>query len=394
MSASCSRGVSGRTSRFVVLLCACALMVALAFASLAGCGGTQNKGGDAPAKQETTQPEASATRQITDMAGRTVEIPSKVDKVIGVGASSLRFISYMQAVDKVVGVEEAEHKPLVARCYSFVYADQFAKLPIIGKGGSGGTTPFEEEILKVKPQVIIASLDKDTAQSLQDKLKIPVVCMTVADTVFNEDFDKNINLLGDVLGKKERAKEILEYVTLVKKDFDKRLGGLKDDQMKTAYPAGVSFRGSHGFSGTEGEYSPFMIAHVKNVSDVTKHVGPFDIDPEKVLELQPEYMFVDINNFKLVQDDYAERPEFFNQLNAVKNGNIYSQISFRWYATNVELALANAYYVAKVCYPEQFKDVDPIKKFDEITQFFDGKPLYAEFEKQGMKFEKLDIAKK
>ena len=87
----------------------------------------------------------------------------------------------------------------------------------------------------------------------------------------------------------------------------------------------------------------------------------------------------------------AANPAYFQNLKAVQNGNVYGLISFRYYATNIELALANCYQVAAVCYPEQFKDVDPAKKMDEITTFFLGAPLYDALVAEGGTFGKIEL---
>lgn len=40
--------------------------------------------------------------------------------------------------------------------------------------------------------------------------------------------------------------------------------------------------------------------------------------------------------------------------------------------------LSDAYYVGKTLYPEQFADVNPEKKADEIYTMPDGKPVYGD----------------
>ena len=42
-------------------------------------------------------------------------------------------------------------------------------------------------------------------------------------------------------------------------------------------------------------------------------------------------------------------------------------------------------------YPDQFADVDPTKKLDEITVFFLGKPLSEDLAAEGCTFQKYDI---
>lgn len=64
----------------------------------------------------------------------------------------------------------------------------------------------------------------------------------------------------------------------------------------------------------------------------------------------------------LINEDYGAHPEFYNALTAVQEGKVYSQISFRSSASNLETALADAYYAACVMYPQQFQDIDPVEK--------------------------------
>ena len=57
----------------------------------------------------------------------------------------------------------------------------------------------------------------------------------------------------------------------------------------------------------------------------------------------------------------------------------------------MELAIADAYYAGKVIYPEQFADVDIIKKADEIFTVMLGQPFYEQLAADGYRFEKMTI---
>ena len=50
------------------------------------------------------------TRLITDAAGRQVRIPEHVERVICSGSGTLRLLSYLQAQEKVVGVDSIEKR--------------------------------------------------------------------------------------------------------------------------------------------------------------------------------------------------------------------------------------------------------------------------------------------
>lgn len=362
-----------------------AATLAVGIFALAGCS-SPNATSDS--SSNSSEASAPSTQTVTDMVGRTVEVPGEVDKVIGVGASSLRMICYMQATDKVVGVEKSEQEDSVTCAYRHVNHDVFAKLPVIGEGGSKGVTANEEAIIAAAPQVIIANLDKDSADSLQQKTNIPVVCVTMSDIVFDQKLYDNITLLGKVLGKEDRGQELIGYMQDTEKDLQDRTANV---QKKTAYAAGVSFRGGHGFSGTEAGFAPFSICNITNIADAGHDSGCFDIDLEAVTAAQPDYVFVEGGNLGLVKEDVAANPDYFTNLKAIKDGNVFSLVSYRFYATNVELAIANCYHVGSCVYPDQFSDIDSTKKLDEITTFFLGAPLSQDLMAEGLSFQKYDL---
>jgi iron complex transport system substrate-binding protein len=93
----------------------------------------------------------------------------------------------------------------------------------------------------------------------------------------------------------------------------------------------------------------------------------------------------------LIREDYAANPAYYNSLTAVQEGRVYSQISFRSSAANLETALADAYYAATVIYPEQFKDVDPIEKAGEIFETFLGTNPYSDLKEAGYAFKAVTI---
>ena len=154
---------------------------------------------------------------------------------------------------------------------------------------------------------------------------------------------------------------------------------------------GVSFRGGHGFEGTEARYSPFYALGANNVADMTGQNGAFNIDVEQVLQWDPDIIFLDFNGLPLIKEDYAKRPAFYNSFRAVKNKRAYSQISFRFNAVNVEIALADTYYAGKVIFPERFADIDPAKKADEIFEMMLGIKCYDMLKDAGYEFRPVII---
>lgn len=375
-----------KTTKRLRLIAAVLLAAAISILCLGGCGAGQTES----AQQDP--PTTSQTVTVTDMLGRSVEVPAEAQRLIGIGSSSLRLISYLNAADKVVGVEQSELKDNVTCSYRHVNHETFKNLPVIGDGGSKGTTPNEEAIMQAVPDVVFASIDKDAADALQERTGVPVVCLTLSNVVFDQAFYDNVNLVGGIVGKQERAADIVRYMEDTRADLEKRTASLPADQVKTAYAAGISFRGGHGFAGTEANFPPFQATNVKNVADVNGASGAFDIDLEAISSAQPDYVFVESGNLPLVKEDYEANPSYFSALKAVQDGKVSTLIAYRFYATNIELALANCYQVGATVYPAQFADIDPTQKLDEITEFFLGARLSSDLAAEGCEFKQIDLA--
>ena len=335
-----------------------------------------------------TQINTDTTRVIADGAGRQVEVPEKVNSVVCVGVGALRYTCYMGAQDLVIGVEDYEVKEGMTRLYQYVNFEKFKNLPIIGTNGQ----PYTEEIIHLAPDVIVMSKSASVeADDLQAKTGTPVVVVPGSDTTLDQDAFDTIRILGQLYGMETRANELTSYLNALQKDLTDRTKDIPEDSKPSVYVGGVSFKGHHGFEGTEAGYGPFTLIGAKNLADTTGQSGAFNIDLEQVLFWDPDIIFVDFNGLNLINEDYAKNPDFYHALTAVQEGKVYSQISFRSSASNLETALADAYYAACVMYPEQFQDIDPVAKAQEIFEMLLGANPYAELKEAGYEFRPIKI---
>ena len=313
---------------------------------------------------------------ILDLLGREVPIPKNSSRFVNVGVGCLRLYTYVAPLEKLVGVEQNEKEEKIGVPYSTLNSDIFINLPTIGQGGPKGVVD-PEQILMVKPDVIFNTYatDIDAADELQSKTGIPVVVLNYGEIdLFNQDLYESLLLIGRVTGEEERAEEVVKLLKGYHDDLVSRTKDVKDSP--SVYVGALGSKGVQGIESTRGDYTLLNVLNVKNVVDDTGVKGSVKIDKEQLLNWDPEYIFIDINGYHLVKEDYKRNPKLYDNLSAVKENRVYSQFPYNKLNTNIETAIVDAYYIGTVLYQERFSDILIKEKADEIYISFLGKPFY------------------
>jgi iron complex transport system substrate-binding protein len=329
---------------------------------------------------------ANVTVKITDMAGRTVNAPLDPERIICLGPGALRLIIYLEAENKVVGVENMEIINPGGRPY-WIAHPELARLPVCGPGGPAAINkkPDLEAVLSVNPQVIIVTyMDGHLADEVEQILGIPVVVLSYGTfATFDEAVYDAIRIAGKLLNRKKRALDIIDYIESHRKDLKARTEMVSEADKPTAYIGGIGYRGAYGIESTEQKYIPFDWVNVINAAkQVNASIGTHVfIDKETLLKLNPDVIFVDGGGLELVSQDYRKKPEFYHALKAFSLRRVYTLLPFNFYITNIGTAMADAYAIGKIIYGESFKDVDPERKAEKIYTFLVGKPVYQAMKK-------------
>lgn len=375
-----------KIKKITALLLSTALMLAL----FAGC--SSGNGASPAASSASPSSSADATkRTITDMAGRKVEIPATVNKVATIGATA-RMLTYAGCADKIVGLTDLEKKCDAGMPYCYVNADKFKDLTSIASGGASSET-YEEALASLKPELIFTGFsDINEVETMQQKLGIPVVSLSYKG-IFSDSVYEALALVGDIMGTQTRCTELTAAMKGWQKDLDDRTKDIPDAEKPAVYAGAVSFSGGHGIEGTYGKYPPFVAINAKNVVDETGKDGSLLIDKEKLVAWNPDIIFLTPGNMHLVNDDYKTNPSYYTNLKAVKDGKVYAQINYNYYGTNIELAIADAYYAGKMIYPDKFSDLDFEKKSDEIFKEMLGQPYMQVLKDNGNDFGTIVIGK-
>ena len=313
----------------------------------------------------------------------------KVNRIVAIGPGALRIVAYLDAIDKVVGVENIEIKYPKSRPYSVSYYDKIKNLPIISEGGPDKLPDFER-IIKLKPDLIfIGSSDEAVINTITEKTGIKVFSVDyggIGGFDLNK-FRKVILNTSKILGKEKRGDYLLKKIDYYLSDIKKRVKDLKFD--KKVYIGGIGFKGAHGIESTLSSYQPFDFLGIKNsISSDLPHIFT---TKEKILSINPDYIFIDKGGLSLISEDIIKNMDYYKMLKAFKEGKVYVTLPYNHYTTNVEIVFVNTYFVGKVLFKEKFKDVDLMKKCGEIFKDFVGKDVCSNFMDDNNFYKRVEI---
>jgi iron complex transport system substrate-binding protein len=328
----------------------------------------------------------TATRSITDSTGRQVEVPAEVKRVICSGSGALRLLTYLQAQDKIVAVDDMEKRrpQFDARPYALANP-QFKNYPLFGEF-RGHDNPELILTLNPQPQVIFktySTMGFDPVE-LQQKTGIPVVVLNYGDLGNNRrHLYQALRIMGSVVNKGDRAESVISFFESSIETLRKRTADVPDADRPSCFIGGIAFRGPHGFQSTEPGYPPFDFVNARNLaydpSMKGKALSHSNVAKEKIVAWDPDFIFLDLSTLQMGDKAGAlyelKTDPAYAELIAVKQGKIYGLLPYNWYTKNFGSILANAYFLGKLLYPDRFSDIEINRKVDEIYTFLVGKPV-------------------
>jgi iron complex transport system substrate-binding protein len=207
---------------------------------------------------------------------------------------------------------------------------------------------------------------------------------------------KSIVIMGQALGKEERAQEIANYYNTQVNEVYDRIEAIKQNSSITPPTVYLEcgFRGPAQYGNTYLNHSWNLVIQAAGGIDIaagtvhlnstyTKFTGP--LSPEYVLSSNPDIVIISgsywITNpgamrlgYKTTTDQaqnlldgFVQRPGW-DTLNAVKNGQVYGifhGFSFRIY----DFASLQAF--AKWFYPNEFQDINPEQNLKDFMNQFE-----------------------
>ncbi|HQL02484.1 MAG TPA: iron ABC transporter substrate-binding protein [Synergistales bacterium] len=289
---------------------------------------------------------SAAEVTVTDSWGREVSIPEKVTRVICSGSGCLRYLVYLQGQDLAVAVDDMEKSRSMfeSRPYYLAHPELKDK-PLFGEF-RGFDNPELIVALDPAPQVIFkvnGKMGHDPVE-LQNKTGIPVIILEYGQLgIGKKEMDETLLLMGRVIGKEQRAREVIAFFDGIIEDLAKRTADIPEGERPSCYIGGVAFKGPHGMTSTEPAYPPFMFVKAGNIAadptrKASEQLQQSTFSTESLVSMDPDKLFVDLSTLQggaevnALNQLRTEAP--YRVLSAVEKGEIYGVLPYNWYSQN------------------------------------------------------------
>ena len=317
------------------------------------------------AEQDATQ-ETAETREITDMAGRKVTVPTaeNIKSVFSTGPVAAIFL-YMVAPDKLLGwnyeLNDVEKS---------IILDKYQDLPNFGMGDAVNY----EAVIAANPTIAINSGKINDAMvsdcdALSESLGIPVVAV---DNELNNSAEA-FRFMGELLGVEDHAEELAQYAEQVFTDIN-ALSDIPEEKKVSVY---------FGNGEDSLETAPRGSQHAQildainavNVADLELGDGSrVQISAEQLLAWDPDVIVVNgepkaDKSGSSAAEDILSNPDYAS-LKAVQDQKVYGtpNVPFSWVDRPAgPNRLIGMRWFSALIYPEYIKcDIN-----EEIHKFFD-----------------------
>ncbi|QEM70232.1 ABC transporter substrate-binding protein [Geobacter sp. FeAm09] len=313
------------------------------------------------------------SRTITDMTGRRVAIPDRIERAVALSPPAT-YLIYTVAPELLAGL----NFPLWESEKIFT-PERFRKLPVIGGMVGEGRNLNLEVLLRIKPDVAFlwernrgqfSAVNREYERILKP-LGIPLVYVYI-DSL--KDYPAALLFMGDVLGRKERAARLHRYAVNALHKTERAVAALPEGRRVPVYYA----EGIDGLS-TEGEGSMhtelIQLSGGKNACRLkpTSPNGMERISMEQLLVYDPEVILVK----ERICYERILKDARWRQLRAVRSKKVYliPHVPFNWFDRPPSyMRLLGVQWLTNLLHPTRYP-ADMMKETREFYSLFLGKEL-------------------
>lgn len=350
----------GLTRRQFLSACALAASAAALPISLSGC---KSAAGDAVFKGEHT---------ITDDAGREIVVPTpdRLEKIFS--TSGLAQLYLITLAPDLLGAASGTYTQEELRFLPKAYVEK--DLTSLGATESGS---LDVESLMVHGIQLVFSISSvaltqaniDEAINIQDRSGVPVVLIDGS----SDRIGKAYELIGSIIGREERAKELAAYCENAYNEVTAAVADIPEDERVKVYyaegPLGIQTEPA------ESQHAEAMVVAGANLVakvDNFNAVGMADVSMESVVAWDPEVIIAWDEELRGGADNRIRTHDDWSVIKAVKDGRVYTMPNtpFAWLdrptACNRFLGMK---WMANLLYPDRY-DIDMLEEGKKFYKLF------------------------
>ncbi|MBD3296097.1 MAG: ABC transporter substrate-binding protein [Candidatus Omnitrophica bacterium] len=318
---------------------------------------------------------------LTDLSGRDVEIPEKVERVVSPFMMYTRIVAALGAADKLVGISHTCVLPEEERPYGV----DLLELPDVGNFGSN-----IELIAALDPDIIFSL--PQSVHVFEEKTGATVISASFpAGKRMEQFFAEQIDVIGAALHKEKEASELKAYIREKTGKVTAVTSGIPEEERPRVYFAWTSWTGD--ITNTVVDFDPIELAGGINVAgdcgNFARGQRGILVSREHIIKWNPDIIFLSrYSSGKWEKASAGDKKApvtieevlsdpLLRDVDAVRNGRVYYTTAFcNWWPH--QRAIAQIFQMAKIFHPQKFEKLDVVKEGDEVFKRFYGEDgLYS-----------------
>jgi iron complex transport system substrate-binding protein len=323
-------------------------------------------------KEPDVQP-LSYPYTVMDQAGREVTITKKFKRVVFSSVRPLPAAYYAVTgnIDSIVGMNPSSRNAALASMF-VVLCPEIANVDTSFVVNNDTNI---EELMKLKPDVVFC-LNKNTDEiKALEAAGITAVGLETNGTDAIELFAAWAELIGQVMGEQNRAKDIIDFSRGVAAEVKSIGATIPDSEKKKCL---FIYRNDNGSLTVGGNnlYSQYWLESVGavNAAAETNNVAP--VSMEQIMQWNPDYIF--ITTFTTCQPEDILQNKIEGQdwsgIKAVQDGHVYKDPLgiYRWFTPTADSSLMLQWVASKI-YPDRYKYDMETKVSEFYERFYNHK---------------------
>ena len=300
---------------------------------------------------------------ILDMDNRTVTVPMPVERIVATGHGSIHTLIQLGAEDKIVGCSHPDQWSALRYA-----APELDDLP--DTGGPSKTKFNVELAVSLEPDVIFACSSGGgfgDVDMIQDKSQVPTIAVSSGEDLW---FVDELRTIGAVTGNDDKARDIIAYTKEKVDEISDITSKVPDEDKPVIFACGCakSLTTSCGTTHEIELAGGLCVPGAEWGQQVSK---------EQIIKWNPDVIVIQWASPEWIKEMLSD--PVLQNVNAVKNGRVYSTIGGYWGDAPLDQHMASVYYLAKLFYPDKFEDLDVEKESNEIWEYLYGVDgLYTE----------------